>query len=77
MQFVFYALLDANNERIDIGETEEERKDYAKTALWTAIVYVGYARCVLMRSIMTLVAWRQTDRGLCDLRGSRRQEETA
>eukprot|EP01084_Bolivina_argentea_P253511 425860_1 len=41
MQFVFYALLNDNNERLDIGESESDRKDYSKTALYTAIIYVG------------------------------------
>merc|ERR1712129_449441 len=42
MQFVFYGLLSSNSERLDIGESESERKDYADTALWTAIVYSGF-----------------------------------
>lgn len=42
MQFVFYGLLHNNNERIEIGESESERKDYAKTPFWTAIIYIGY-----------------------------------
>ena len=42
MQFVFYALLEGNSERIDIGSSEEERAEYADTALYTAFVYVGF-----------------------------------
>jgi len=41
MQFVFYILLSTNSERIDVGESKEERSEYADTALWTAIIYFG------------------------------------
>merc|ERR1712228_723885 len=41
MQFVFYSLLKNNSTRLDIGESESERKEYAETALWTGIIYSG------------------------------------
>merc|ERR1719495_2385399 len=52
MQFVFYFGLDGNSERIDIGDSEKERTEYAKTALWTGIVYVG----LIVASVICLAA---------------------
>eukprot|EP01084_Bolivina_argentea_P117280 208303_1 len=40
MQFVFYALINSNSDRIEIGDSEEDRNNYAPTALYTAIIYV-------------------------------------
>ena len=39
MQFVFYALLSNDSERIDIGESPHDREQYKNTPLITAIVY--------------------------------------
>mmetsp|Transcript_7757 Transcript_7757/g.9647 ORF Transcript_7757/g.9647 Transcript_7757/m.9647 type:complete len:126 (+) Transcript_7757:105-482(+) len=42
MQFTFYIILKSGSERLDIGDTIEERQDYAKTALWTAVIYLVF-----------------------------------
>merc|ERR1719249_311538 len=39
MQFVFYGLVASDNQRIEIGESSEEREKWKNTPLITAIVY--------------------------------------
>ena len=52
MQFVFYALVANDSERIEIGESPHEREEYKNTPLWTAIIYVGYVALSQIKKII-------------------------
>ena len=42
MMFVMYGFLESNSNRLDIGDDKDDRSKSAKTALYTAIVYIGF-----------------------------------
>merc|ERR1719384_2701895 len=58
MQFVFYSLLAADNQRIDIGESKHDREEYKNTPLITAIVYCVF---VLISIVCIAVPKKQVD----------------
>eukprot|EP01084_Bolivina_argentea_P208052 354848_1 len=57
MQFVFYAMISSDSQRIHIGHSTEERESFKDTALWTGVVYSVF----VILSIMCLVVPRKQD----------------
>mmetsp|Transcript_37498 Transcript_37498/g.33142 ORF Transcript_37498/g.33142 Transcript_37498/m.33142 type:complete len:116 (+) Transcript_37498:67-414(+) len=72
MQFVFYALISNDNERIEIGESSHERHEYKNTPLITAIVYCVF---ILISVVCLAVPKKQVD--FQDQRGGQIDERTS